>query len=217
MGKPLGILGGCFDPVHNGHLRLALECIQAVDLAEVLLVPVHTPAHREVVHASPEQRLKMLQLATASTDELRVDTTEIDRGGVSYIIDTVKELSGKYAPQPVCLIMGMDAFQNFNTWKQWQLIPEYVHIIVADRADAEADIKNEQVRQLYSERYTTKPEDLHTATAGRIFRLNIPLLSISSTRIRDLLATSRNPGFLLPDRVLSWILTENIYTNRHDT
>ena len=83
MAKPVGILGGTFDPVHHGHLRLALELIQLLDLAEIRLIPLHTPAHRHMPVASPEQRLAMLQLGIDNETGLLIDDREIIRQGIS--------------------------------------------------------------------------------------------------------------------------------------
>lgn len=209
--KPTGILGGTFDPVHHGHLRLALECIEAAGLSEVSFIPLHTPPHRELAHAGPAQRLMMLQLATAGAGNLVVDDIEVRKGGTSYTIDTVTELRKKSGIRPICLIMGMDAFRIFSSWKQWELIPEHVHIIVADRPDAETRIDDKQIARLYTARRTDRAEDLHNSPAGRILKINIPLLTISSTRIRNMLGTGQHPGFLLPDSVLNYIIKENIY------
>jgi nicotinate-nucleotide adenylyltransferase len=211
MSLPVGILGGTFDPVHHGHLRLALECIQAAGLAEVNLVPLHAPAHRGPVTASATQRLDMLRLATANMAQLHVDDMEIRRGGTSWSIDTVSEYRRKLGNRPICLIMGMDAFQGLHGWKQWDLIPGLVHIIVAARPDTEPVFENKQIADLYTASHTDNVADIHSTPAGRILKINIPLLSISSTRIRSLLAAGQGADFLLPQTVLSYIYKEKIY------
>jgi nicotinate-nucleotide adenylyltransferase len=210
--KPIGLLGGTFDPVHHGHLRLALECVQAVDLASVSLIPLHTPPHRDNLTASPEQRLRMLRLAAENVDSLQVDDIEIRRGGTSWSIDTVRELRKTYGSRPLCLIMGMDAFQTINTWKQWDLLLDHVHIIVTDRPDTDSDLKHEQIAGFYAAHSTNKAEDIHTLTAGKIYKIKVPLLAISSTGIRQLFGSGLNPAFLLPDNVISYIHSQNIYT-----
>lgn len=211
MTKPLGILGGTFDPVHHGHLRLALECMEAIDLAGVSFVPLHTPPHRGNVQASTGQRLQMLQLATENVAGLDVSDLEIRRGGTSYTIDTVRELRDKYGSRPLCLIMGMDALQGINTWKNWDLLPDHVHIIVTDRPGTETEITNAEVAAFYAARHTTQINDIHTLTAGKIYKTDIPLLAISATRIRSLFADGKHPDFLLPDAVISHIKAEKIY------
>jgi len=209
--KPIGIIGGTFDPVHNGHLRAALECVQAADLEQVLLIPLYDPPHPKTVYATAEQRLRMLQTAIAGVNGLAVDTLEIDRRGKSYTIDTVKELRDRYGDRPLCLIMGMDAFCSLHTWKQWDLIQEYVHIIVTNRPENTPDNASQQIHDLYTSRLTDSAGDLHVSPAGRIFRIELPLLAISSSRIRKLFADGGNPAFLLPENVLRLIRKDNIY------
>lgn len=217
MSGPIGILGGTFDPVHNGHLRLALECLDAARLAEVRLVPLHKPAHRGPVQASPDQRLAMLRLAAENMPGLNVDDIEIRRGGTSWTIDTVTEYRNRSGDRPLCLIIGMDAFQDLHRWKQWELIPEQVHIIVAARPGTSDQFEHTQVADLYAQRHTDYLEDIHSTPAGRILKINIPTLAISSTRIRSLLAAAQSPAFLLPDNVLAYIRQQRIYPNNHDS
>lgn len=211
MNGPIGILGGTFDPVHIGHLRLAIECLQTARLTAVRLIPLHTPAHRGPILASPEHRLQMLRLAIDNVQQLQVDDIEIKRGGISWTIDTVREYRHRYSNIPLCLIMGMDAFQGLHQWKQWELIPEQVHIIVATRPDTDSGFEHKQIAELYQTRQTENPADLHTTPAGRILKITIPSLAISSTRIRNLIDAQASTEFLLPEQVLSYIHKQKLY------
>jgi nicotinate-nucleotide adenylyltransferase len=211
MNGPIGILGGTYDPVHHGHLRLALECQQAVGLDQVNLVPLHRPAHRGGIHASAEQRLQMLRLATEGMPRLHVDDIEIRRDATSWTIDTVTEYRRLYPARPLCLIMGMDSFCNLHQWKQWELIPEQVHIIVATRPETDDGAVVGPVAAIYAARHTDNVADIHQAPAGRIIRIQIPPLAISSTRIRRLLLAGQDPAFLLPEKVLTYIYDNKIY------
>lgn len=214
MSGPIGILGGTFDPVHHGHLRLALECIKEAGLASVNLVPLHLPSHRGPVHATPEQRLHMLRLATENCEQLQVDDTEILRGGTSWTIDTVREYRRNLGDRPICLIIGMDAFLGLHGWKQWELIPDLVHIIVATRPDLDTGFEHKQIADLYAARHTHKLADIHTAPAGRILKITIPTLAISSTRIRSLISEGQNPSYLLPENVLAYTNNEKLYLKK---
>ena len=211
MNAPIGILGGTFDPVHIGHLRLAIECLQMARLDGIKLIPVHTPAHRGPILASPEQRLHMLRLAVENVRQLQVDDIEIKRGGISWTIDTVREYRHQYGNTPLCLIMGMDAFQGLHKWKQWELIPEQVHIIVVTRPDTDSGFEHKQIAELYQTRQTDNLADIHTTPAGKILKITIPSLAISSTRIRNLIDAQASPEFLLPDQVLSYIHKQKLY------
>ncbi|MCZ6525092.1 MAG: nicotinate-nucleotide adenylyltransferase [Gammaproteobacteria bacterium] len=213
MAKPVGILGGTFDPVHHGHLRLALELIQLLDLAEIRLIPLHTPAHRNMPVASPEQRLAMLQLGIDNETGLLIDDREIIRQGISYSIDTLTTLRDELDSRPLCLIMGMDAFQKLNDWREWTLLLDYAHIIIVNRPANETHIEQQEIAQLYSAHCSEDPYILQRSPAGSIVNINIPMLDISATRIRQLISTNQTIHYLLPDSVISYIQKQNLYCN----
>jgi len=214
MARPIGILGGTFDPVHHGHLRLALEVYQSCALDEVRLIPLHTPAHRQAPAVSPSQRLQMLYLATQKIKGLVVDERELQRADVSFTVETLRSLRVEAGQRSLCLIMGMDAFQSLNTWYEWTALLDYAHIIVARRPAAETIIEHAEVAGLYKKNLTTELSDLHTLQAGKIFNLDVAELDISSTRIRELISTKQDVHFLLPDNVISYIEQEDLY-HRH--
>lgn len=212
MTMPIGILGGTFDPVHFGHLRLALEVRQQLQLEMVRLVPLFLPPHREAPVATPEQRLRMLQLAVAYTDGLIVDDCELVRKGTSYTIETVRLLRGQNPDRPLCLILGTDAFQMLDTWRDWSALLDFVHLIIVERAGQGLDIRNKPVlNRLYTSHLTDDKSVLSETTAGAIIKVNAPLLEISSTGIRDLLRRGSNVKFLLPDTVITYINEASLY------
>lgn len=208
---PIGILGGTFDPVHHGHLRLALECLEQAALSQVRLIPLHTPPHRRGARASGKQRLRMLELATHGSDKLVIDDCELARGGTSYTIDTLKLQRERLGGTPVCLIMGMDAFQTIHSWREWQSILDYAHILVADRPGEATHVEHGDVASIYRQAATRDRQDLQRAPAGKIFRIGMPLLEISATRIRTIIGEGRDPHFLLPSAVIQFILKEKLY------
>ena len=211
MRKGIGILGGTFDPVHNGHLRLALEVYQSLNLAEVRLIPAHTPPHRRKPAASPRQRLAMLGLAVTGATGLVVDNREIVRGKPSYTVDTLKSIRADTGSTPLFLIMGMDAFQSLNTWYHWTMLTDYAHIILADRPGGDETIKHKDVRKFYLNHSCENRAALRSA-AGRIMKISAPLLDISATRIRRLCSQSKDLHYLLPDNVISYIEKESLYS-----
>ena len=209
--KPVGLLGGSFDPVHFGHLRLAMECLQTIRLSKIIFMPLNSPPHRGDLTANPHQRIEMLKLAMNKIENLEVSDIEIIRAGTSYTIDTLGELQKIYINQPICLILGMDAFQNLHTWKDWGHIPDYAHIIIADRPDTKLMLNNEKIDTFYKSRLTSRTEELHTSLAGKIIKLEMPVMEISSSNIRSLLINNKHVNFLTPDTVLSYIKQEKIY------
>ncbi len=214
MARPVGILGGTFDPVHHGHLRLALEVYQFCDLAELRLMPLHTPPHRQTPLTSPEHRLQMLRLAVEQVQGLTVDDRELQRADVSFTVDTLRSLREEVGQQPLCLIMGMDAFQTLNTWHQWTSLLDYAHIIVARRPGVKTIIENTEVSDIYTRNITTELTDCHKRKAGFVFDLAITELDISSTHIRELISAKQDVHYLLPDNVISYIEQEDLY-HRH--
>jgi nicotinate-nucleotide adenylyltransferase len=126
----IGLLGGTFDPVHNAHLRIALDVLEQLQLAEMRFIPSRQPPHRAQPGASPEQRLAMLQRAVQGQPGFIVDERELRRSGPSYMVDTLCSLRADFSETPLCLLLGLDAFRELHTWYRWQTIPELAHILV---------------------------------------------------------------------------------------
>jgi nicotinate-nucleotide adenylyltransferase len=211
MAAPIGVLGGTFDPVHHGHLRLAQECLETIGLSEVRLVPVHSPPHRAAPVATPEQRLRMLEIAAAGSPGLVPDGRELARGGASYTIETLEPLRKEAGARPLCLIMGLDAFAQIRTWRRWTALLDYAHIIVVDRPGKEPRFDDREAANLFVEHAASGPDVLHELPAGRILKLEAPLLDISASRIRGLVAAGRSVRYLVPDPVIEFIKREKLY------
>jgi len=128
--KPIGILGGTFNPIHHGHLRLALELYERLDLAKVLLIPSAYPPHRAQPSVSSQCRLEMVQAAIKGVKGLSVDDRELRRQRPSYTVDTLKSLREDYPYHSLCLILGMDAFLGLPSWHKWEQLITLAHFIV---------------------------------------------------------------------------------------
>ena len=211
MAKLIGILGGTFDPVHNGHIRMAIECYERLGLEEVRLVPLHTPPHRSEPVASPEQRHKMLEKATQKLDVLKVDDCELTKGGISYTIETVKTMRKKFNGKSLCLLMGTDAFNSMYTWYQWKDLLNFVHIVIAERPGNTTRPDNPELQDLLVSRQACNLTSLYDSPSGKIFEITIPLLDISSSQIRNIFLSKKNPAMLLPDNIIEYIETNHIY------
>jgi nicotinate-nucleotide adenylyltransferase len=208
--KPLGILGGTFDPIHHGHLRLAIEMAEALDLAEVRLVPLYLPPHREPPTAPPALRLRMLDAAVADTPPLRVDDRELRRARVSYTVETLAELRGDLPGRPLCLILGMDAFAGLEDWQRWREIIGLAHLAVAERPGS-ALSPSSPIQDVIDRHGVTDPSDLHRREAGCLLIREVPALDISASAIRARIAAGRSPRHLLPDAVLDLIERNSLY------
>ena len=208
--KPLGILGGTFDPIHHGHLRLAIEMAEALDLAEVRLVPLYLPPHREPPTAPPALRLRMLDAAVADTPPLRVDDRELRRARVSYTVESLAELRGDLPGRPLCLILGMDAFAGLEDWQRWREIIGLAHLAVAERPGS-ALSPSSPIQDVIDRHGVTDPSDLHRREAGCLLIRDVPALDISASAIRARIAAGRSPRHLLPDAVLDLIERNSLY------
>jgi len=207
---PVGIFGGTFDPIHLGHLRTGFELLQLLSLAELRWIPVGDPGHREPPLASAELRLAMLRAAVADQPGFVVDDREMRRAGASFTIDTLEELRAELPGRPLCLVLGMDAFLGFTRWRRWQDILALAHLVVAHRPGWERPMEGE-LGGLLAARGTTLAADLHAATAGRIYVHAVTQLEISSTGLRDIITSGRDPRFLVPEPVRTIILETGCY------
>ena len=208
--KPVGILGGTFDPVHHGHLRLAIEMAEALDLAEVRLVPLFLPPHREPPTAPAALRLCMLNAAVADTPPLTVDDRELRRARVSYTVETLAGLRGDLPGRPLCLILGMDAFAGLEGWQRWREIIDLAHLAVAKRPGS-ALSPSGPIQDVLDRHGVTDPSDLHRREAGCLLIRDVPALDISASAIRARIAAGRSPRHLLPDAVLDIIERNGLY------
>ncbi|OGT40155.1 MAG: hypothetical protein A3F12_07830 [Gammaproteobacteria bacterium RIFCSPHIGHO2_12_FULL_38_14] len=209
--KAIGILGGTFDPIHMGHLRMALELYEALDLAKVHLIPCHRPVHRKLPSASPKDRLEMVRCAVASEPVLYVDDREIHRETPSYMIDTLLEMHQEMPNTPLCLLLGIDAFLGFTSWHRWQEILNQAHIIVAYRPRYQLPSTG-IIADIVKERLQHEHAIIHEHLAGSILLRPITALEISATDIRKQIAMGRNPRYLLPDSVYDYIKQHDIYS-----
>ena len=211
--RRIGIFGGTFDPVHNGHLRTALEVAELLALDELRLVPASVPPHRGAPLATAMERLRMLELAADANPGFVVDDRELVRGGASYTIDTLRSLRAELgAAARLCLIVGLDAFAAIDTWKEWRALAEHAHLVVVQRPGAALAL-GEDAGRWAAARFAGDPAAaLAGAAQGAILRLELTQLAISATHIRALLAEGRSPRYLLPDAVLDYIRENRIYT-----
>ena len=210
--RRVGVLGGTFDPVHNGHLRTALEIRERLALDELHLVPVHTPALRAQPGASAAQRSAMLSIAVEGSRHLLVDERELRRGGVSYTIDTVRELRAELGEHAsLFVVVGEDAYAGFERWKEWQRLLDYAHVVVLTRP-GDSPSPGAALCAWTAQHLAADPAAaLEAECRGRVLRIALTQLAISSTSVRELVAAGRSPRFLLPDGVLEYIRRNRIY------
>ncbi len=213
--RRIGIMGGMFDPVHLGHLEAANAAIETLKLDELRMIPCHVPNHREGAHASAEDRLAMLRLATVDYHRVIVDDRECRREGVSYTVDTLASIAEECPDAILVLVMGIDAFAKLPSWQSWQALFMMAHILVLDRPGPEVTIDPELQMDL-EYRTVADVERLFWVPQGKILRLQQPLVDISSTQVRENLLRKGSAGSDIPRVVEDYIHAHSLYQNdRH--
>jgi len=220
--KTIGLLGGTFDPIHLGHVRMAQEFKARLALDEMRLLPCHLPPHKATPVRSSAQRLAMVQLALKTTPELQVDARELLREQVSYTIDTLAELRRELGPDvSLCWCVGMDSLVSLNSWHRWQELLDYAHLVVATRPGWSLPASGEVAQWLAANRF--EASWLHEQAAGGVVIAPLSLVDVSSTQLREALAgRSReevkgcheaNTGWreLLPAGVYDYIEQQRLY------
>ncbi|MES2499375.1 MAG: nicotinate-nucleotide adenylyltransferase [Pseudomonadota bacterium] len=210
----IGILGGTFNPIHFGHLRMAQEIADALELNEVRFIPAANPPHKDPPQASAKNRAAMVQLAIADNPLFRLDTRELNREGASYTIDTLISLRSEVdAEATLCLMMGSDAFTKLNTWHRWQEILDYCHIVLVQRPATSANQASlaDELALLLQNHYTETVNDLSSQNAGFIHMQAITALNISSTAIRNTCKLKQSPRYLTPQSVANYIVKSQLY------
>ncbi len=206
-------MGGTFDPVHYGHLRLAEEMAEAVGLARVLFIPAGQPPHRGAPRTESPHRLAMVRRAVAGNPRFAADSREVDSPRPSYTVDTLTALRAELGDaRPLWLLTGADAFLGLPTWHEWQLLFGLANIIVATRPRAQplaADALPDTLRDAVSHRLVADAGD--AGPAGSVLLRPMTPLDISATAIRDTLGRGRSARYLLPDAVLDYIHEHHLY------
>ena len=210
MRNKIGVLGGTFDPIHFGHLRLALELKQSLGLSQMRLMPCHRPVHRGEPQVSSAQRAEMIRLALLDCPELTLDERELHRDTPSYTFDTLRSLRAELGAE-VSLVwaMGTDAFAALDSWNRWQELLDYTHLVVIERPGFSLPDAGPVARLLQQHRAPASALD--ELPAGAIVLPSLRLLDISATGIRAQLAAGESAQFLLPESVRRYILAEGLY------
>src|SRR4030081_2851917 len=203
MTAPIGIMGGTFDPVHFGHLRLAQEAAEILGLELVRWVPAGQPWHRVTPLASAAHRLEMVRLANKKNALFELDDAEIRQTAPGYTVETLERLRGEFgAKRPIVLLLGTDAFRNLSSWQRWRDLFDLAHVFVAQRPG-----------------HSLTPGGMQAALAavrrerpgGNVVTYGTTALDISASAIRAHFAQARSPRYLLPSAVLDYIEAHGLY------
>lgn len=207
----VGIFGGTFNPIHFGHLRVALDVKESLGLHELRLIPCHQPPHREDA-LSGEHRLAMARLAVANHPEFVIDDCELQRQGPSFTVDTLHALRQQLgAATTLLMILGSDAFLTLPSWHRWSELLDYAHIVVMTRPGWELRPDAELAAWLDAHRLHSLA-DLRASTQGGVFIQTVTALEISASDIRQRIAERRSVDFLMPDAVIRYIHEQGLYS-----
>lgn len=196
-------MGGTFDPIHYGHLFIAQTALDKLNLDQILFIPTGKPPHkRENTISHGNKRADMINLAIRSNPSFNISTIEIDRDQISYTIDTVRELRQCYSKETqFYFIMGSDAFEYIETWKEYGKLFKLISFIVMTRQVSKNGLLDEKIK-LLEEKYHAD-----------ITKVEIPFLDISSTDIRRRRADGISIKYLLPESVEGYIVDNRLYVD----
>ena len=188
--RRLGVMGGTFDPIHNGHLVAASEVAAVLNLDEVLFVPTGEPWQKTGVTPTSDRYL-MTEIATAANPRFKVSTIDIDRNGPTYTVDTLRDLKTLHPEAELFFITGADAISSITDWKDADELWSLANFVAVTRPGHKLDLPN--------------------APEGAIRVLEIPALAISSTDIRERVATGKPIWYLVPDGIVQFIAKHGLY------
>lgn len=183
----IGIFGGTFDPPHLGHLIMAEQVRSQLELDEIWFIPSNLPPHKQKARASADQRQQMLQLAIMNNPAFRLNTIELSRPGKSYTLDTIQMLTKKFANDHFHFIIGADMVQDLPNWYRIDELMELIDFVGVKRTG-----------------FTLQ-------TSYPITAVDVPMIEISSTIIRDRLSKGNSIKYLVPDAVYDFIKERGMY------
>ncbi|MDD5478690.1 nicotinate (nicotinamide) nucleotide adenylyltransferase [Rhodoferax sp.] len=192
----IGVFGGAFDPPHRAHQALVASALTELSLDQLHVVPTGQAWHKPRHLTAAAHRLAMARLAFAPWSQVKVDDLEINRPGVSYTVDTLRELGRLYPQVEWFLIMGADQASALTTWREWQEIVQLATICVAFRADSTSAHTVFEAQKLFPERF---------------LQLNMPAMPLSATQIRATLGAGQSADGLVTEAVARYIADHHLY------
>lgn len=213
----IGLYGGTFDPIHYGHLRIAEELVENLQLDELRFLPAGQPRLRNQPIASRHQRCIMLNKALKNNTKFRLDTREMKEVGESYSVETLKKLNQEASKRRVafCFIVGADAFIKLPNWHCWRDLFELCHLIVVNRPGFDlinnrANLPHELTMEC-QDRWVEQVDLLKESASGYVYCASTTPFAISATFIRHAILNGKSVRYLLPDSVLNYIYRYHVY------
>jgi nicotinate-nucleotide adenylyltransferase len=214
MTRCVAILGGSFDPIHNGHIALGTYFAERLKPDELRVIPTGDPWQKDAVQASAEHRIEMIRRAFDFQHlPITIDRQEIDRKGATYTIDTLRQLRAELGPQTsIVFLLGADQLQRLDTWKNWQQLFDYAHFCAATRPGYSLDAT--QLPQAVAEEFARRDgslEKIRTTANGLTFIGRDLAIDVSASEIRPTLKRGEKPVSQIPAVVLDYIEQFHLY------
>lgn len=197
--RRIGLFGGSFNPIHNGHLHLVQAAKECLALDEVVLIPARVSPFKQNQTAcvSEKDRLEMCRLAAEEFPFCTVDSCELEQDAVSYTVYTIRQFHARYPEDTLVLLMGSDMFLSFQHWYCWQEILQLASLGVVSREEDDQTALQEQQQNLLQ--------------YGKIFLCHADVYTISSTKIREIRKNQQDFSCYLPKKVVQYILSHELY------
>lgn len=217
--RTVGILGGTFDPIHNGHIEPAISVARALNLDELRLLPAHIPPHKGKPSATAQQRQDMVNLVCQHNPIFSIDNQELKSHKTSYSVHTLQRLKSQSPSTIYLFIMGMDSLQSFTSWHLWEDILQCCHIVVNARPGYSKQAFNVDTVNLLNKHQCHNASRLFDKDSGSIYIHAGIKKDISSSAIREVLGkaqgnTEKSKHFesdLLPDYIQDYIYKNQLY------
>jgi len=209
----IAILGGTFDPIHNGHIIPAQHVAQWLGVNQVSLMPTHLPPHKSTVSATATQRVDMVKLVCENNHLFTCDQRELNRTSLSYTVETLKEIKQEQPEQSIFFIIGMDSLLTFQQWYQWQEILTLCHLVVNCRPDHSSNNLSNGLKLLLKQHEISIKTDLLSLDKNAGYIIFPPEIScdVSSTLIRSRIKEGVDCQKLIPENVLNYINQHQLY------
>lgn len=215
---PRVLMGGTYDPVHWGHIRLAESLLEPLQVSRIGLMPAGQPMHRQSLRTPACHRLAMLQAALADHAQLYVEAGEALRAEPTYTVQTLRRLRQEQPQTAIWLIMGMDALLGLHQWREPEALLEMAHVVVAARPgySLSGELPHALQRLLQGRLVPTRA-DLLAHPAGKILTVRASWLAISATAVRQALQRGEDVHTLVPKPVLEYISAHQLYSSKETT